>query len=449
MTVPTPLPDDAKPVTPPVKAREVVGARAKAGSAIAPGVRTGAMTQAMQIGLHTITVLLVILSTARAISDGAAIAAALALAAAFLTWYALGLIFRARLTAPVRTHSPNRTNSIRPIYSWVGVLATIWIGAIFVSAEFIWLAFLLWLLAGRFLTLRGALIFSTIVFCLVGYAPIWHHGTTDYATIFGPLIGAIFAVGIARGYVQLLQSAAERERLVESLTRTQGELIVLQDEMALAQRHSGMETERARIARDIHDTVAQTLPSIRYLAHAARAGNDPAGMVSALSQVETLAAEGTTDVRRIVAALTPTALDNAALGAALARMLERIQSETGIVTELHVDEGLPGLGSRTEVALLRVAQSALANVRQHAHASRIVMSLIDAGETVRLDVIDDGVGFDATERHTSLTRNSSYGLGFIDTRLRELGGNLEIASQPGSGTELSASLPIHENRREM
>lgn len=389
------------------------------------------MTQAMRCGLHLISLVLVGAAATRAIGEGSRPWLAIGVSIAFLTWYAVGALLGTRLREP------------RYVYSWVGGLATIWIAAIAVSAEFIWLAFLLWLLAGRFLRMRGAVLFSVIIFALVSYAPIFHHGTVDYATIFGPLIGAIFAVGISRGYVQLLDDAAEREQLVASLRVTQQELLDLQDELALTQRHSGMETERARIARDIHDTVAQSLPSIRLLAHAATAGRDEGAMYEALGQVEALAAEATTDVRRIVAALTPAELDQGALAAALGRMLTRLGAETDMITELHTDESLPRLPSPVEVALLRTAQSALANVRRHSYARRVIVNLIDCGDTVRLDIIDDGRGFDTARfQQTSRRANSGYGLKFIADRLRELGGGLDVASQPGSGTELSAYLPL-------
>jgi signal transduction histidine kinase len=236
---------------------------------------------------------------------------------------------------------------------------------------------------------------------------------------------------------------------VQSLTRTQQEIVDLQDELVLTQRYSGMAAERIRIARDIHDTVAQSLPSIRLLAHAAASTGEPDGMHRALGQVETLAAEGITDIRRILAALTPAELDQGALGSALARMLQRLHDETGVVTKLQVDDTLPGLSSQTEVALLRTAQSALANVRRHAQASRVTVSLIDDGDAVRLDIIDDGRGFDVSAQRHDGGDGNSYGLGFIAGRLRELGGGLDVASRPGAGTELSAHLPIHHPAKEI
>lgn len=102
-------------------------------------------------------------------------------------------------------------------------------------------------------------------------------------------------------------------------------------------------------------------------------------------------------MRRIIAALAPAELEAGALAAALDRLLSRVAEETGMQVELHADASLPLLPTEVEVALLRTAQSALANVRVHAQASRVVVSLIDADDSVRLDIIDDGVGFDASE----------------------------------------------------
>ncbi|HLS34358.1 MAG TPA: sensor histidine kinase, partial [Brevibacterium sp.] len=246
-----------------------------------------------------------------------------------------------------------------------------------------------------------------------------------------------------------LHDAAEREQLVASLTRAQREMAELQDELALAQRHSGAIAERTRISRDIHDTVAQGLSSIRLLAHAEANRTQDSSATRTLGQVETLAGDSLADVRRIVAALTPAELEEDALAAALQRMLDRLREETGMQAELHVDDTLPILPTEVEVALLRTAQSALGNVRLHASASRVVMSLIDAEDSVRLDIIDDGTGFDVTAwEQAGGGPSSSYGLQFMRSRLRELGGGLDVESTTGEGTAISVHLPIHHPTQE-
>jgi signal transduction histidine kinase len=101
-----------------------------------------------------------------------------------------------------------------------------------------------------------------------------------------------------------------------------------------------------------------------------------------------------------------------------------------------------------EVALLRTAQSALANVRLHAGATRVVITIADAGDSIRLDIVDDGTGFDATgwaARRPRRPDGSGYGLRAMRARLRELGGDLDVESAPGDGVALSASVPITSN----
>ena len=390
----------------------------------------GTTVRAMTIGQHLMAVVLTAIGVIRAIGDGVGMPAAIISGIAILAWHTAGTIL------------PSKTRSRSLAVWWLLGFAAIWIAAVAVSAEFVWLAFLLWLLAGHLLPLHWGLLFSGFVLAVVIVAPILHHGTTSYANIFGPLIGGIFAFGISRGYLQLLRDAAERERLVTSLTRAQAETAELQDELALAQRHSGAIAERTRISRDIHDTIAQALSSIRLLAHAGAGRTEDPDAARTLAQVETLAGDSFADVRRIVAALAPAELDDDALAAALQRMLDRIRDETGLQGELHVDDSLPILPTEVEVALLRTAQSALANVRLHARASRVVMSLIDADDTVRLDIIDDGTGFDQPAWEQDADAGSSYGLRFMRARLRELGGGLDIESTPGEGTALSIHLPI-------
>lgn len=396
----------------------------------------GRTVRAMVIGQQVIAVVLTAIGAIRAIGDGEPIVAVTMSGLAILVWGAAGAVL------PMR----NRTGSAA--LWWLIGLAGLWVAAVAVSPEYVWLAFLLWLLAGHLLPLSWGLLFAASVLAVVVAAPIMHNGSTSYANVFGPLVGGVFAFGISRGYLQLLRDAAERERLVASLTRAQREMADLQDELALAQRQSGAIAERTRISRDIHDTIAQALSSIRLLAHAGRGTAADQTAARTLAQVESLAGDSLADVRRIVAALAPADLEHDALAAALQRMLERIGDETGIRAELHVDDTLPTLPTEVEVALLRTAQSALANVRLHSAAQRVVASLIDAGDTVRLDIIDDGRGFDLADWERSTPASaSSYGLRFMRARLRELGGGLDLETAPGDGTAVSAHLPIRPDAR--
>ncbi|QSB06996.1 sensor histidine kinase [Natronoglycomyces albus] len=388
----------------------------------------------MLIGQHLIAVVLTLIGIGRAIFEGTPVAAALTAGLVVFVWYASGMV---------------GSQLARPAW-WITGLALVWVAAVAVSPEFVWLAFLIWLLAGQMLPRWWSVGLSFAVFLVVAVAPVAHEGTTTYANIIGPLIGGVFALGISRGYLELVRDARERERLVSSLIAAQREMADLHDELARAQRHSGAIAERTRLARDIHDTVAQGLSSIRLLAHARADASHDQVAVHAFRQVEALAQDSLADIRRIVDALAPAELEDNALATALERMLTRFQDQTGVATKLHVDESLPVLPTVTEAALLRTAQSALANVRQHAGANRVVVSLIDAEDVVRLDIIDDGRGFDVRRWDSSASvSESSYGLHFMRSRLRELAGGLEVESTPGEGTALSAFLPLYTVTEEM
>ncbi len=385
----------------------------------------------MRIGQHVIAVTLTGIAIVRAITTTTQPALAIGAGIAFLAWYAAGGLVASGTTDPRRARA------------WLLGLTLVWVLAVAVSPDFVWQAFLLWLLAGHLLPTRWALGYSSAVLVVVIAAPLLHHGAVSLADVVGPLVGCVFALGVSWGYLELLRDARERERLVASLTQAQGEMADLHEELARTQRQSGAIAERTRLARDIHDTVAQGLSSVQLLAHAAAERTTDAATGRTFGQIATIAQEGLADARRIVAALAPSELDEKALAAALGRMLRRLDEETGIATDLHVDDTLPVLPTSVEAALLRTAQSALANVRLHAGATRVVVSLIDAEDSVRLDIVDDGTGFDVTAwEAASASDGSGYGLGFMRSRLRELGGGLDIESTPGEGTALSARLPI-------
>ncbi|OZB81168.1 MAG: hypothetical protein B7X32_17575 [Microbacterium sp. 13-71-7] len=284
-------------------------------------------------------------------------------------------------------------------------------------------------------------------------APMLHPGGVQPGTLLahliGPLVGGGFAFAVSLGYDAMLRDAAERERLIDSMLRAQHEAERLHDELAASQREAGATRERTRLARDLHDTIAQELSTIVMLARldpAAASGGvaaDPAapaagGRPDRTAQIEQLAQHSLTELRRIVAALAPADLDESALAGALARMLDALRDETGVSGTLQVDPDLPALSTPVEVALLRVAQSALANVRRHAQAQTVQVALTSGGGSVRLRIEDDGVGFDQAVRPS----DASYGLAAMRSRLREGGGELTIRSAPGAGTTIEASLPL-------
>jgi signal transduction histidine kinase len=391
---------------------------------------TSTTVRAMKYGQHLITVVLLVVCVVRALVGGASPLPVGVVGLCFAGWYSAGSYIIPRL-------AHERHSAV-----WLVGLATLWVGLAAVSAEFVWLAFPLWLLAGHVLTLRPAITFSILVFAAVVVAPLVQTGTTSYAFIIGPLVGGIFALGISRGYLQLLTDARERQQLITTLVQAQTDMVSLQEELGRAQRESGAIEERTRLSRDIHDTVAQGLSAIVLIA---RAGTGKAldDATTALTHIETIALDNLTDVRRIVNALSPAELQQGALTGALQRMLERLMLETSIQTEFHTGDSAVALPATVEIALLRTAQSALSNVRLHADAHHVVVTFDQSDDTARLDIVDDGRGFNLdTWREAVEPTASGYGLHSMRARLRELGGGLDIESSDGDGTALSAHVPL-------
>lgn len=385
---------------------------------------------------HVLFVILVVTGVVRALTTGNPALPLLLGVALLLGWYAVG----ARLAS----------GDQRPVGRggwWLVGLVVAWLLTVVVSPDLVWVAFSLWLLVGHLLPLRWGVVLGVLILAVVvgrgGHAEGW-----TVASVIGPTVGAVFALALSRGVRQVVRDSIERQRLVASLIQAQEETEQLQAELAQTQRTAGIISERTRLSRDIHDTLAQGFSSILLLARAGAATDDPAAHRRLLGQVETSAAEHLDEARRVVGALAPAPLGSG-LAEALRRITARFTDETGVAGDVRVEGDLAALPPVLEVALLRTAQAALANVRSHARATRVVLTLAEAEELVRLDVVDDGVGFDPAEveRREAAggvvggAARGGYGLRASRERLRELGGGLDVESEPGGGTAISAFLP--------
>ncbi|MEV4084447.1 sensor histidine kinase [Nonomuraea fuscirosea] len=205
----------------------------------------------------------------------------------------------------------------------------------------------------------------------------------------------------------------------------------LQARLLTQAREAGVLGERQRMAREIHDTIAQSLTAI--LTQLEALGDVPQAR-ERLETVRALAKESLTEARRSVQALRPAPLEEAQLGAALSGIAERWSRVSGVPASVSVTgEPLP-LHGEVESTLLRVAQEALANVAKHASAGRVGLTLSYMEDVVALDVRDDGAGF---------TPGASDGFGLVGMRQRvtRLAGTFELETAPGQGTGISATVP--------
>ncbi|WP_068262657.1 sensor histidine kinase [Janibacter limosus] len=397
--------------------------------------RTGT-SRWLRLGQHALLGVLALVCGLRAIADGAHPLAEIGALAVFVGWYAAG---------------PRLAREGRGGTVWFVGLTLLWAVLVVVSPENVWLAFSLWLLAGHVLPLLPAVIVSLVVFVVVALEPVRATGEATFAAIIGPFIGMVVALGVAKAQQALVRDGMERQRLITSLYAAQEESAALTDELARVQRAEGASSERTRLSRDIHDGIAQGFSSILLLARAALAEQDPDRLREILRHVESGAAEGLEESRRVVGALAPADLDEGSLTGAVRRVTERFAQESGVAARVSVSGQLSSLPTTAEVTLLRCVQGALANVRTHADAQQVVVSLDETQDSVRVDVVDDGRGFDTvlwTATTPGSPRDGGYGLRATRARLRELGGGLAIESAPGEGTALSAWIPLSHTAKE-
>jgi signal transduction histidine kinase len=278
-----------------------------------------------------------------------------------------------------------------------------------------------------------------------------HHITAGHvATFVGVyIIDAAAICGLA-WYLQInatrsdqredtLTELAEANRKLEA---TLAENAGLHAQLLTQAREAGIHDERQRMAREIHDTLAQGLTGIiTQLQAAEQASDDPAGWRKHFAAATRLARESLTEARRSVDALRPEPLESARLGDALAVVAASWEMLHGIPVQVTTTGDERPLPPEAEFVLLRTGQEALANVAKHARATRVGLTLSYMEHEVALDVRDDGRGFDLSELQAEPEGNG-FGLVAMRQRVEGLCGTLQVESEPGGGTAISACLPV-------
>lgn len=227
-------------------------------------------------------------------------------------------------------------------------------------------------------------------------------------------------------------------RLEEAMEENAG----LHAQLLVQAREAGITDERQRIAREIHDTLAQGLAGIVTQIQAAqRAADRPDDLRRHLGTAAALARDGLAEARRTVTAIRPGELEQARLPDALAEVAAQWSERYGVRAEFTTTGDARPLHPAVETALLRTTQEALANVAKHAAASRVGLTLSYMEDVVTLDVRDDGAGFDPAAVTARDDGESGYGLTAMRQRMRRLTGRLHVESEPGGGTAISASVP--------
>ena len=356
-----------------------------------------------------------------------------------LCWYivsvsgALALVYAAGLTWWDRLGSLGRR-------AWVPVLVLLWTVLTFLTqapltTAYVWCAVPLACAALRVLGRRAAVVTVAVITVVLVGSLVRSTGRFDPEVTLVPVAAVWATVAL---YRTQQRDAAVRQRLVEELRDTR-------DTLAEQQREAGVLAERTRIARDLHDTLAQELAGSVMLLQAVQRDWDERPD-QALTRVRAVAdglGGNLAETRRIIRDLTPAAVAEEGLEGALRLLCARSGTEgAGAGVQFRtVGVHQPVLDDHAATALFRVAQSTLANVREHARAGSVSVTYRRHRDRVELEVSDDGLGFDPAAAFAAGARaDRGFGLPAARARLRECGGDLDVNSVPGRGTRVRATV---------
>ncbi|CAM5364915.1 sensor histidine kinase [Streptomyces chartreusis] len=324
--------------------------------------------------------------------------------------------------------------------AWLALTVVVWMVLVVLAPSFAWCAVPLFYTGLRTLPPRAALALVAVLTVFVVAAQVELSGRFDPNLVLAPPAVAALATAV---FLQMERHTARQRVLIDDLIRTRHEL-------AASERREGTLAERQRLSMEIHDTLAQGLSSQRMLLQAADRvwETEPDKARVHVRTAASVAEHNLAEARRFVHDLAPADLAGGeGLDEAL-RALAARESGADLAVRVHIDgDGrLPQLPDRVRSALLRVAQGALANVREHAGAGSAALTLTVLDDEVVLDVADDGHGFEPAALPDSPDGGRGHGLPAMRARLRALGGTLTVESSPGEGTVLSAAVPLEAPR---
>ncbi|MFF8598438.1 sensor histidine kinase [Streptomyces sp. NPDC015232] len=326
-----------------------------------------------------------------------------------------------------------RTGASRRV--WLGAVVAVWIALVLLAPSFAWCSIPLFYLSLRTLRPPAAAALITLLTAVAVVAQLRLAGRFDLDLLLAPPAVSAIAVAV---FVQMDRQTQRQRRLIADLVRTRREL-------AATERREGTLAERQRLSMEIHDTLAQGLSSQQMLLQAADRvwDGEPETARRHVRAATEIAEHNLTEARRFVHDLAPADLAGGGGVEEALRALAARESTGGLDVRCHVD-GAPDrpLPGRVESALVRIAQGALANVREHSGAGTAALTLTYLDDQVVLDVADDGRGFDPAAALADTGGVRGHGLPAIRTRAAQLGGTLTVESAPGEGTVLSAAIPL-------
>ncbi|GGJ33363.1 two-component sensor histidine kinase [Paenarthrobacter histidinolovorans] len=327
-----------------------------------------------------------------------------ALAAAVCALYAL--------TALLAHQQPARGRHWIP---WMIALVAAWAALVILAPSFAWCSFAIFFLTRRAFRGWAGYAASGVTAAATAVGLFRMSGWTDVAMLLGPLA--------AGALLTLIYDKIERD----------------QERLAATEREAGIATERERVSREIHDTVTQGLASSLLLLEAAQRSWPDHSAQRDVAKASSLLRRNLADTRSLVHELSAPGLESGPLTEALQHAAHQYVD----AIQIQVTGDPRPLPPEVRHALLRVTQSAAANIKLHAHADHASVTLGYLPEAVTLDVYDDGRGFDPGAV-PSPSETGGYGLRAMRQRVEQLGGELSVESSPGEGTIIAAQLPLSQ-----
>jgi signal transduction histidine kinase len=336
----------------------------------------------------------------------------------------------------------------RPRFGWkTGAMVASFIAAIAICVTLSWIhpAFLMLVFSFYGVTFGALpLRWAAGLVIMISFALAWRFvgftgglSVNSLPVVVSMLLSAFFTVMLGLYIDSIIRQTREKQKVIDELEATRSEL-------AKAERQAGMLEERQRLAGEIHDNLAQGFTSIvMYLEAAEKAlESDPGAVHKYIVQARQAARQHLSEARGVLWALHPDVVAREPLAQALRRVVQRWCEESSLPAHLEITGSEHALPAAIEATLIKAAQEALSNVRKHAHASQVNLTLSYMDDEIVLDVQDNGIGFNLAEAAGGVELQNGYGLVALRERVSQLGGRLEVESVPSEGATVVVSLPM-------
>lgn len=305
----------------------------------------------------------------------------------------------------------------------------IWAGLISLTADSLLLIGIFFPLVFSRFPIRwatGITIFQTLA---LYFLYIMLYPTEHWFLILLIILGLLTILTIIGVFISsIIIQSTDRQRLIDELTQSRANLMRVE-------REAGRLNERQRLARDIHDTLAQHFTSI--IMHLAAARHSNFGTVQTqVQQAEESARHGLDEIRRIVWDMQPEQMEKASFIEAVEELAAHWSAENSVQVKMNVTGTPRSLISSTETTLLRILQEAMHNISKHAQAKKVNITFSYMEDLFVMDIADDGLGFEPSKI------GNGFGMKTMRGRAEELSGTLTIESEQGIGTAIAVSIPV-------